>query len=86
MLITTDELLAIADKPGLWTSMDGLSNSLRSALLGTAKISAQGRTPHKLQGPADVEVGHSQMLELWKRLNIVPPGASTQASTAHDTQ
>jgi hypothetical protein len=81
MRVTTNELLTIADKPGLWISIDGMSETLRAALERAARINAQGRVPYRLQGPADVEVGHSQMLELWKRLGILPASSAIAAKS-----
>ena len=70
-MFNTDQLQAIADQPALWVNVDGMSNILRAALVRAAQISAEGRTPHMLRGPDDVEVDHAQLLELWKRLGIV---------------
>lgn len=79
-MFNTDQLQAIADQPGLWINADGMASTLRAALVRAAKISAEGRTPHKLHGPGNVEVDHAGMSELWKRLCIV-----TRASTSHNT-
>jgi hypothetical protein len=68
-----DELVEIVDRPGPWISVDGVSDTLRGALVRAAEISAAGRSPFKLKRPAtNIEVDHLQMLRLWKRLGIVP--------------
>ena len=77
IMFNTDQLHAIADQPGLWTSNDGMFPTLRTALARTAHISAQGRTPYKLRGPGNAEVDHAQMLELWGRLGIVRTSNNT---------
>jgi hypothetical protein len=67
-----DELVAIADqKCGVWINQDGIADTLMDALVRAARISARGRTPHRLAGPGNVMVGHKQMLRLWERLRIV---------------
>lgn len=68
-----DDLLALVDRPMVWTNdVNGISRSLREGLLLTAQISAQGRTPFRLQSPEAVVIDHPQMLRLWRRLGLVP--------------
>ena len=59
-MFNTDQLQAIADQPALWLNVDGMSNTLRAALARAAQISNEGRTPHKLHGPGDVEVDRNR--------------------------
>ena len=72
---TDDDLMEIVDRPtGLWINLDGVSDTLRGALVRAAKISAAGRSPSGLrQAETNIVVDHPQMSRLWERLGIVPP-------------
>jgi hypothetical protein len=75
--LSDEHLLELVDLPALWTGLNGPTRSLRAALLGAAKISANGRTPFKLTQPdRNVEIDHPQMMRLWQRLEMIPVKAT----------
>jgi hypothetical protein len=69
---TDDELLRIADNPGLWHSQDGISNSLRNALLKAAEVLGTSRSPYPIHGPDGIAVEHDQMYRLLHRYGFGP--------------
>jgi hypothetical protein len=70
--LSDDELMENLDRPGQWFNLDGRAKTLRDALVRAAEMSGTGRSPRELrQLDNNIEVGHPQMLRLWKRLGFV---------------
>jgi hypothetical protein len=74
---TDDDLMRISDDPGFWQSQDGVSDSLRRALLRAAEVSGAGRSPYPIHGAGGVIIEREQMVRLWHRHGIKPASRPT---------
>jgi hypothetical protein len=71
---TDEQLVTALDQPAVWMSVNLTAPNLRQALSRAAELSEQGQSPYPLKDLDDTTIDHAQMLRLWERLGLVPPG------------